>query len=517
MPDRYGTRSARAPTDVPGRDELYRLLVENVTDYAIFMLDPEGRVATWTEGAGRLTGYGEDEALGEHVSLIYPAEDVASGTPGRDLETAARDGRCEAMAWRVRRDGTRFWVSSVMTAIMGDDGRLVGFGLVTRDLTDRKEVADRYEESRQRYRSLVEHNPSAVCSFDMTGRLVAVNPATLQVTGFAEDELLSLWFWDIVVSGDRGRMRALFQRAVTGDPQYAETAIAHRSGRRVDLSVTLVPTVVHGQLIGVHCIAEDISPRKRAEAEREAALLRERLARAEAEAANQAKSDFLAVVSHELKTPLNVITGYADLLADGEAGPVSEIQRRHLGRVQASARQLLQLIEEVLDYARMEAGREGVRLERVDVPPLLREAAAEAEEAAREKGLAFRLETDGARWVVETDPAKLRQALRLLLSNAVKFTERGEVRLGAARDGGTAVFSVRDTGVGIPPSHLPLIWEPFRQGEDPLRRRKGGAGLGLGTVRRLARLLGGDTAVESIEGVGSTFTVRIPVSFSAPE
>ena len=507
--DLYRAAEAHA---LPGGDALYRLLVENITDYAILMLSPEGRVVTWTEGAGRMMGYAEDEIVGRPVSVFYPPEDVEAGAPERDLRIAASQGRCEAVAWRVRRDGSPLWASVVLTAVRDEGGRMVGFGQIMRDLTERKEVAQRYEESRQRYRSLFENNPDAICSFDLAGNLRTANPAAEALTGYAVDELLSSTFWSLVVSADRAAAREWFARAAAGDPQFAETALTHCTGRRVELSVRLLPIVVDGAIIGVYCIAEDITPRKRSEAERDALLQRERQARAEAEAAAAAKGQFLAVMSHELKTPLSVISGFADLLNDGEAGPLTDAQRGPLTRIRANARQLLEMIEQVLDYARMDdrAAAPSLRLEPVDLGELLGEAAAGVQREAGERGIALHVERNGP-CVAPTDRARLRQVLASLLGNAVRFTEAGEVRAAARREGAAFVVTVRDTGIGIDPAHLERIWEPFWQAEHPLVRRAGGAGLGLSVARRLARLLGGDIEAISAPGEGSTFTVRLPL------
>jgi PAS domain S-box-containing protein len=503
----------RAPAPaLPGRDELYRLLVENVTDYAIILLSPEGRVATWTEGATRMFGHDEAEALGLPLSGLYPPEDEESGTPARDLHTAERDGRCETVAWRVRRDGSRLWVSVVLTAIYDAGGKLIGFGQITRDLTERKEVAERYEESRQRYRSLFENNPDGIFSFDLDGSLRTANPAAEELTGYHADDLRSATFWSLVVPDERDGMREHFNAAAAGTPQNAETAMVQRSGRRVDVRVTLVPIVVAGGILGVYCLAEDITDRLRAQAERESLLLRERIARAEAEAANQAKSDFLAVVSHELRTPLNAIVNFSDLLLDGEAGALADLQRKHLDRVAGNAKQLQRMIEDVLGYARLDSGEDGVRLERVDVGAVAAELAHELLPAARLKSIAVECSPNGTECHAETDPRRVRELLRAVLSNAVKFTEAGRVDVAVRREPSWVAVEVTDTGIGIDPSHAEKIWDPFWQAEHPLIRRAGGSGLGLSVARRLAGLLGGDIHVASAPGEGSTFTVRLPLA-----
>lgn len=509
MPRR--ARPSDPASALPGTDELYRLLVENVTDYAIFLMDVEGRVATWTEGAERQMGYAEAEILGQHLAVLYPPEDAESGAPGRDLHTASTEGRCEGVAWRVRNDGSRIWTSVVITAIRDDAGRVVGFGQITRDLTERREVARRYEESRQRYRSLFENNPNAICSFDLDGTLRTANPAAAELAGYPEDDLVALSFWPLVSGEDRETVQAIFDLATGGEPGYHETALIHRLGRRVRVRLTFVPIRVEGEVIGVYLIAEDITERKRAEAEREALLLRERMARTEAEAASRAKSDFLAVVSHELKTPLNVITGFADLLRDGDAGALTDVQGRHVERIQSASRQLLQLIDELLSYTRLESGPEAPHLQPVDVAAALRYAVAEAQPAARAKSLSLAVEESADACVALTDPARLRRLLQTLVSNAVKFTERGEIRVGAHREDSMLAVTVADTGIGIAEEHMERIWEPFWQVEHPLVRRAGGTGLGLSVARRLVELMGGYIEVKSEPGAGTLFTVLLPV------
>ena len=229
--------------------------------------------------------------------------------------------------------------------------------------------------------------------------------------------------------------------------------------------------------------------------------------------ANRAKSEFMATMSHELRTPLNAILGYTSLLADEITGPVSPAQQEQLLRIRASATHLLGLIDEVLSFSRLEAGREQLSMQEVDVRAVFEEAASLVRPMAAAKKLPLVLElptdADGALHL-ETDLLKLRQILVNLLTNAVKFTDHGTVSLAAAADGDEVVFRVRDSGIGIPDAHLERVFEPFWQVEQAASRRVGGTGLGLSVTRRLARLLGGDVTVESTPGQGSTFTVRLP-------
>jgi signal transduction histidine kinase len=231
----------------------------------------------------------------------------------------------------------------------------------------------------------------------------------------------------------------------------------------------------------------------------------------ELERALQAKSDFMATMSHELRTPLNAIIGYTELLEDGIPVEIPEAARQHAHRIGLAAQHLLQLIDEILTFARIQADRELVEMNPLYVKSLLSEIEAIIGPLAREKGLHFRMTADDVPDQVLTDTRKVRQILLNLLGNAVKFTEEGTVSLAVARRGDTLLLRVTDSGPGIPASEHRRLFEPFWQGDQSRTRKLGGAGLGLAISDRLARLLGGEITVESAPGAGSTFTFRLPI------
>lgn len=261
-------------------------------------------------------------------------------------------------------------------------------------------------------------------------------------------------------------------------------------------------------LLAMEKNARAIAEKARAEAE---------TARAEAERANTIKTDFLAVMSHELRTPLTAIMGYEELLSDGITGPVTELQRQQLGRINASARHLLGLIDEILTFARVDVGREQVRWESMSVNHTLSAAASLIEPMASAKKLKYTIELLDEDQVIQTDPTKFRQMLVNLLSNGVKFTEKGEVRLTSAVRTGVLEIRIADTGVGIDAGNIEHVFEPFWQAEQSATRKAGGTGLGLSVTRKLARLLGGEVTVASRAGAGTTFLLRLPLLAPAGE
>ena len=256
---------------------------------------------------------------------------------------------------------------------------------------------------------------------------------------------------------------------------------------------------------------------KEARAHAEHARSEAEAARAEAERANNSKTDFLAVMSHELRTPLTAIMGYEELLSDGITGPVTEMQRQQLGRINASARHLLGLIDEILTFARVDIGRERVRWESMSVNHTLSDAAALVEPMAAAKNIKLVVKLLKEDQLIQTDGTKLRQMLVNLLSNGIKFTEKGEVVLGCTVSDGVLEVSIADTGVGIAAENIEYVFEPFWQAEQTATRKTGGTGLGLSVTRKLARLLGGDVTVASRIGAGTTFRLTLPMKAPAGE
>ena len=273
---------------------------------------------------------------------------------------------------------------------------------------------------------------------------------------------------------------------------------------RMQQSAHIMPLVRGATIEGAIVLVQDVTERVAREE-----LLHDALGRAEV--ASQAKSDFLASMSHELRTPLGAIIGYMDLLENGMVGPVQPLQKEYFGRVKSAARHLVHIIEEILTFSRVEAGKEPLQLEAVDAAALTRTVTELFEPQAGSKGLQMRTQLPDSPVMLFTDATKLRQILINVVGNAMKFTEWGGVDVCVNAPSERVTFVVKDTGPGMTAADLERIFDPFTQLDQSLSRSKGGTGLGLPVSRRLARLLGGDLIVESVPGEGTTFTLWLPL------
>ena len=524
--------------------ELHRLLVESVRDYAIFALDATGHVLSWNRGAQRIKGYSPHEIIGKHFSVFYGAEDRAAGKPEWELAVATRDGSVEDEGWRIRKDGTRFWANVVITALRDANGQLVGFAKVTRDLTERRAAEEQIRESEERLRLVVQSiTDYGIFMLDPSGHIASWNEGAQRIEGYTEAEIIGKHFsifyppediawdkpsWELRVATEMGRFEDLGWRL-------------RKDGGRFWANVVITPLHnARGELVGFAKVTRDLTERRAADeraledarrvtAEEERRLAAEERARAlsdvlqtlrqqsaelerqrhEAEQANSAKSQFLAAMSHELRTPLNAIAGYAELMLLGIRGPVTDQQREDLERIRQSQQHLLGIINDILNYSRLEAGQVHYDIGPVAIEASMRKVTTMIELQATAKGLRYEMRPcEATAWA---DATKVEQILINLLSNAVKFTDDGgSVALSCDQVDGAVRLYVQDTGIGIPESQQKSIFEPFVQVGRTLSRSAEGTGLGLSISRDLARGMGGSLTVRSALGNGSTFTLTLP-------
>jgi PAS domain S-box-containing protein len=497
---------ANGSTDVD--PDLFRRLVSSVADYAIFALDTTGHIITWNDGAQRIKGYEPHEIIGKHFSIFYPAERVAEGFPDYELRTAAAIGRFEDEGWRIRKDGSRFWASVIITALRDDAGELIGFAKVTRDLTERRAAEEALRQSEERFRLIVQTvRDYAIFMLDPTGRIATWNAGAERIKGYHADEIIGKHFSIFYPPEDREWDKPSWElREATRDGRFEDEGWRLRKdGTRFWANVVI--TALHdteGTLIGFAKVTRDLTERRAAE-QRSVDDARRIAA---AEAANRVKAEFLTVMSHELRTPLNAIGGYADLLEMGVAGPMSAQQREYLERIRTSKQHLLGLINDVLNYSRIEAGQTHYQMSHVSLKDVVQGTVLMLTPQATAKHISLTVADPGNDLSAWADRFKVDQIMLNLLSNAVKFTpEGGGIQVGYQPRGGRPSIVVSDTGPGIAPDNWSAIFEPFVQLERSFKNPQEGTGLGLAISRDLARGMGGDLFVESPPGHGATFTL----------
>ncbi|PYQ15157.1 MAG: hybrid sensor histidine kinase/response regulator [Acidobacteria bacterium] len=507
-----------APSTLPmakAREDFLRL-VEHVEDYAIFLLDADGRIASWNVGAECIKGYRADEVVGQHLSRFYTPEDVAAGRPAHALDVARREGVYRDEGWRLRKDGSRFWASIVLNALREPDGTLIGFLKITRDLTQRREAEDKLRQSEERFRLLVEAvTDYAVFMLDTSGHVVSWNPGAERIKGYRAGEIIGSHFSRFYPDADvKAGKPARELTIAAAEGRYEEEGWrVRKDGTLFWASVIITPLRDEGgRLRGFAKVTRDLTGRHEAEEQR-LALAREQAARVEAEKANQIKDEFMAVLSHELRTPLNAIVGWAQVIRSSPGLPADQFQRG-LDAIHRNAAVQAQIVGDVLDISRITTGKVRMSPRRVDAREIVAAAAETLRLAAEAKRLDLRASTPGEPVFIWADPDRIQQVVWNLLSNAVKFTPpAGRVELTLATRDAHAEITVTDTGAGIRPEFLPHVFESFRQADSSSSRAHGGLGLGLAIVKQLVELHGGEVEAHSEgQGRGATLRVRLPLS-----
>jgi PAS domain S-box-containing protein len=396
------------------------------------------------------------------------------------------------------------WWTYSYSPVFDDDGAIGGTLVVCQETTQRV-------LAQAQLRAVYDGTREFIGLLSLDGTLLDANRASLEFIEQSRADVVGRPFWDTpwfaYTPGAREAVRECVMRAAAGELVSYEATIRRHSGETFTFDISLHPIRNEtGDLVFVVPEGRDVSERRRL-------LVEAEHARADAEAANRVKSEFLAVMSHELRTPLNAIGGYADLIEMGVRGPVTQAQREDLHRIQMSQRHLVGLINEVLNYAKIETGTVQFDVAEVRVYDALIAAEQLVAPQSHAEGLRLAVTDCPPGLVVRADSAKLRQIIVNLLSNAVKFTDRGGfIELSCVVDADRVLVHVRDTGVGIPADKLDAIFAPFVQVRSNLARRHDGTGLGLAISRDLARGMGGDITVKSVLGAGSTFTLWLPAA-----
>jgi PAS domain S-box-containing protein len=494
-----------APAEDWQASETFRLLVDSVNDYAIFMLDPQGYVQTWNAGAARIKQYRAAEIIGKHFSIFYPEDEVSSGKCEHELAVAAEVGRFEDEGWRLRKDGSRFWANVVITAVRAPGRGLCGFAKVTRDLTERRQAEERVRQSELRLRLLIENiQDYAIFMLDPAGIVTTWNRGAEAITKYSEKEIV-------------GRHFSAFyppEEAHSGHPAR-ELQIAAAEGRyeeegwriRKDGSAfwaNVVLTAIRDdqhQLLGFAKVTRDLT--ERCEAQTQVA------ARRAAEEASQAKDEFLAMLGHELRNPLAPTVTALQLLrlrGDGQVSREHQVIERQVNH-------MVRLVEDLLDVSRVSRGTLTLKKERVDLRGLLAQAVEIASPLIDERRHNLDLDVPFGEITLMADGVRVTQIFANILTNAAKYTDPGgHIQVSVRLDRREVITEIRDDGVGISADLLPRVFDRFVQAPQARARSAGGMGIGLSLVRSLVHLHGGSVEAHSAGlGQGSTLIVKLPV------
>jgi len=515
-------------TDITERkraEDRFRLVVE-ASPNAMLLVDEGRRITLVNRKTEQLFGHDRDDLLGQTIECLLPER--FRGQHPAQVQSFFGDPKARAMGagrelYGRRKDLTEVPVEIGLTPLQLAGGTFTLASII--DITERKQAEAALRASEAQYRQLFDSNPQPMWVFDVqTLAFLAVNAAAVLQYGYSRDEFLGMTVADIRPSEDAVRLRSYIANRQLGPRNAGRWTHRRKDGSL--LSVDIVSDSLHyGQRPALLVMAMDVTEREQAEAAKtrlnqELEGYRDHLeelvafrtaelatARQQADDANRAKSAFLANMSHEIRTPLNAIVGLNYLIRTGD---ITAEQSARLDKIDSAGQHLLAIINDVLDLSKIEAGRVQIEATDFHLSAVLDNVQSIVADAARAKGLQILVDSNAVPMWLRGDPTRLRQALLNFASNAVKFTEQGQISLRAkllSDEGGALLvrFAVEDTGIGITPDQLPRLFRAFEQADASITRKFGGTGLGLAISQRLALLMGGECGVESTAGVGSTF------------
>jgi PAS domain S-box-containing protein len=493
-------------------EESFRLMVESVRDYAIFMLDATGHILTWNDGAKRIKGYSSTEITGKHFSVFYTAEDLETKKPERELKIAVQTGKYEEEGWRLRKDGSMFWASVVITALFNEQNKHIGFSKVTRDLTERKKNEEHLRQSEERYRALVEQvTDYEICLLDEKGRIISWNEGAQKMKGYTTEEIIGKYFTIFYPQEDILNNKPAYELTVARqEGKYEEEGWRLRKdGSRFWASVVL--TAVYnseGFLLGYSKVTRDLTEKKQAEKalrdsyERYRRIADElKITNRELSLANQELEQFTSIVSHDLQEPVRTIKSFLQLIEMKlTEGQINDL-KTYISKSITAANRMRELIQNLLQYSQL--GKTEVVKEKVNIKELLSEATQNLKTAIEKSNAQISIKSNVDS--VEGDHVQLVQLIQNLLSNALKFTNSGEprIKVEAFHENGHVKFAVSDNGIGIAENDLNKVFEIFRRLNT--RKEYPGTGIGLAICKKIVDRHGGRIWPESKPGEGTTF------------
>ncbi|MBV8900422.1 MAG: PAS domain-containing sensor histidine kinase, partial [Verrucomicrobia bacterium] len=495
-----GPEGASPNLQSPDADEHFRDVVEDIQGYAIFLLDAAGRVASWNTGAQRLKGYQAEEIIGKYFSIFYPPDALQRGWPDYELKVAAQVGSFVDEGWRLRKDGSRFWANVTITALKLPNGTLRGFLKITRDLTERKQAEEALRQSEERFRLLVEGvQDYAVFMLDPGGHVASWNVGAERLKGYSRQEILgkhfSIFYPPDALAADKPAWE--LRKALEYGRVEDEGWRVRKDGTRFWANVVI--TAIYDKervLQGFGKVTRDMTERRKIE------LLQE---------TDRQKNEFLALLAHELRNPLAPIRNALHILGLPGADALKVERARLMAERQVN--HMSTLLDDLVDLARINQGRFEVHKEVLDLNSVVNHAVEAIQPGCDQRKQHLSANFPPHPIWVYGDRTRLEQVIGNLLSNATKYTDPGgRIWVGVDATETEVKVRVQDSGIGIEPMMLPLIFNLFVQAERRLDRSVGGLGIGLTLVRQLVELHGGKVdAFSPGPGKGSEFVVRLPV------
>ena len=494
--------------DAQATEQRYQRLVNAVSDYAIYMLDPTGHIVTWNPGARRFKGYEADEIIGEHFSRFFTPEDRAAGAPQEVLRIAHQEGRYDAEVRRVRKDGAVIWVHVVVDPILDDDGRLLGFAKITRDVTERRVATTALFAAEQRFRMLVQGvRDYAIYMLDLEGRVTNWNAGAEAIKGYRADEIMGEHFSRFYTEEDRfrGEPAIALDTALREGRYEREAQRLRKDGSRFWAHVVIDP--IHdekGDLIGFAKITRDISEKRRVQEQLEearAALFQSQKM--------QALGELTGGIAHDFNNLMTVIRGSAELLQKEDLAP--EKRRRYVRAITDTADKATALTAKLLAFGR----RQALKPEVLDLGSRLD---AFCEVVGRTIGdlIDIRLDLAPDLWPIEADAAELETALLNAVINARDAMPHGGTITISAHNvpkDNAVCISLHDTGKGMDAETLERVFEPFFTTK-PVGK---GTGLGLSQIHGFAAQTGGHASIASTPGVGTIVSLQLPRTEKTPD
>jgi PAS domain S-box-containing protein len=493
-------------------EERYRLMVEGVKDYAIFLMDPTGHIMTWNEGAKRNKGYSAYEIIGKHFSTFYTAEDLETKKPERELKIAVETGKYEEEGWRVKKNGSVFWANIVITALFNEQNKLIGFSKVTRDLTERKEREEDLRQSEERYRSLVEQvTDYGIFMLDEKGRIISWNEGAKKIKGYSYEEIVGKYFSIFYPEEDiiNGKPAFELKKAIAEGKYEEEGWRIKKDGSRFWASVVITAVYnPNGILIGFSKVTRDLTERKESERALRESYERYRELTAELKDinnelsyANRELEQFTSIVSHDLQEPIRTIKSFLQLIEMKiNAGQVENLES-YISKSISAANRMRELIHNLLHYSQL--SKNEVVEKEIDVNVLLNEAMQNLRSAVDASNAFVTIESEVD--TIHGDPVQLLQLIQNLISNALKFTNSDEpqVKIRCYEEDGLIKFAVSDNGIGIAKTDQHKVFEIFRR----LHTKKDypGTGIGLAICKKIVDRHRGRIWPESEPGKGTTF------------